>query len=286
MELLIVTGMSGAGKSQAANILEDIGYYCVDNVPPAIIPSFVDLSARSGEFLSKVAIVTDMRGGALFGEINEVLESLKNNQIGYKILFLDASDDVLIRRYKENRRKHPLSDGQDLSVTAAIAKEREMLKKIRFLSDYVVDTSYISIAQLKVQISNIFFGSVSNVMKVQCRSFGFKYGTDTEADLVLDVRCLPNPFYVEELKHKTGLDQEVRDYVMNSAESREFLEKLLAFLDCAVPLYAKEGKSQLVFSIGCTGGKHRSVTFAELIGKHLQEKNFNCSISHRDIYKM
>jgi len=255
-------------------------------VPPAIIPSFVELSARSGDFLSKIAIVTDMRGGVLFSEINDVLENLKNNQIPYKILFLDASDDVLIRRYKENRRKHPLADGQDLSVTAAIAKERDMLNKIRSLSDYVVDTSYISIAQLKVQISNIFFGSVSNVMKIQTRSFGFKYGSDSEADLVLDVRCLPNPFYVEELKNKTGLDEDVRDYVMDSAESREFLEKLLVFIDCAVPLYAKEGKSQLVISIGCTGGKHRSVTFAELIGKHLREKNYHCSISHRDIYKM
>ena len=286
MELLIVTGMSGAGKSQTANILEDIGYYCVDNVPPAIIPSFVELSARSGDFLSKIAIVTDMRGGGLFTEINDVLENLKNNQISYKILFLDAADDVLKRRYKENRRKHPLADAQDLSVTAAIARERELLKKIRFLSDYVVDTSYISIAQLKVQISNFFFGSVSNVMKIQCRSFGFKYGSDSEADLVLDVRCLPNPFYVEELKDKTGLDGEVRDYVMDSKESRDFLEKLLAFLDCAVPLYAKEGKSQLVISVGCTGGKHRSVTFAELIGKYLQDKDFHCSVSHRDIYKI
>ena len=286
MELLIVTGMSGAGKSQAANVLEDIGFYCVDNIPPAIIPSFVELSTRGGELLSKIAIVTDMRGGVLFAEIDEVLKNLRNNKIDYKILFLDASDDVLKRRYKENRRRHPLADGIDLSVTAAIARERELLSKIRFLSDYVVDTSHISISQLKVQMSNIFCGSVSNVMKIQCRSFGFKYGSDSEADLLLDVRCLPNPFYVEELKQKTGLDQAVRDYVMNSEESKDFLSRLLAFVDCAVPLYAKEGKSQLVISIGCTGGKHRSVTFAELIGQHLAQENFNCSIHHRDIYKM
>ena len=285
MELLIVTGMSGAGKSQAANALEDIGFYCVDNIPPAIIPSFVELSARSGDLLNKMAIVTDMRGGALFSEIDGVLGNLKRNNIEYKILFLDAADDVLIRRYKENRRKHPLADGNNMSVAAAIAKEREMLKKIRFSADYVVDTSRISISQLKVQLSNIFFGSVSNVLKIQCKSFGFKYGSDTEADLVVDVRCLPNPFYVEELKEKTGLDKEVRDYVMASEDSKRFLDCLLAFIDCVVPMYAKEGKSQLVISIGCTGGKHRSVTFAELIGEHLRNENYNCSINHRDIYK-
>lgn len=285
MELLILTGMSGAGKSQAANALEDIGFYCVDNIPPAIIPSFVELSARSGDLLSKMAIVTDMRGGILFSEIDEVLTNLKKNHTEYKILFLDASDDVLIRRYKENRRKHPLADDENMSVSAAVHKEREMLKKIRSMSDYVVDTSHISIAQLKVQLSNIFCGSVSNVMKIQCKSFGFKYGSDTEADLVFDVRCLPNPFYVETLKEKTGLDKEVRDYIMESYDSKEYLSRLLSFIDCVVPLYAKEGKSQLIISLGCTGGKHRSVTFAKLIGEHLINQNYNCSITHRDIYK-
>lgn len=285
MELLIVTGMSGAGKSQAANALEDMGYYCVDNIPPAIIPSFVELSARSGDLLNKMAIVTDIRGGVLFSEIEQVLSNLKNNSVNYKILFLDAADDVLIRRYKENRRRHPMADAENMSLSAAVKKEREMLKKIRFMSDYVIDTSHISIAQLKVQLSNVFCGSVSNVLKIQCKSFGFKYGADTEADLVIDVRCLPNPFYVEELKLKTGLDKEVRDYVMASEDSKEFSARLLSFIDCAVPLYAKEGKSQLIISIGCTGGKHRSVTFAQLIGEHLQNENYNCSITHRDIYK-
>ena len=285
MELLIVTGMSGAGKSQAANALEDMGYYCVDNIPPAIIPSFVELSARSGDLLNKMAIVTDIRGGVLFSEIEQVLSNLKNNSVAYKILFLDAADDVLIRRYKENRRRHPMADAENMSLSAAVKKEREMLKKIRFMSDYIIDTSHISIAQLKVQLSNVFCGSVSNVLKIQCKSFGFKYGADTEADLVIDVRCLPNPFYVEDLKQKTGLDKEVRDYVMSSDDSKEFLVRLLSFIDCAVPLYAKEGKSQLIISIGCTGGKHRSVTFAQLIGEHLQNENFNCSITHRDIYK-
>ena len=284
MELLIVTGMSGAGKSQAANALEDMGYYCVDNVPPAIIPSFVELFERSAQ-LSKIAIVTDVRGGDLFSEISDVLDGLKLRNVDFKILFLDSSDDVLIRRYKENRRKHPLANNASLSLSKAVIKEREMLGKIRAMSDFVIDTSFISISQLKIKLSDIFFGSVSNVLKIQCKSFGFKYGTDTEADLVIDVRCLPNPFYVEELKEKTGVQTEVQSYVLDSPQSREFFERLTAFIDCSVPLYAKEGKSQLIISFGCTGGKHRSVTFAELIGKHLKSKNYNCSVVHRDILK-
>lgn len=285
MELLIVTGMSGAGKSQAANALEDIGFYCVDNIPPAIIPSLVELSSKSGGSLNKMAIVTDVRGGELFYEIVDVLNGLKNNNVNYKILFLDSSSDILVRRYKENRRNHPLADGSSISVAEAVAKERELLKIIRSMADYVVDTSYISISQLKGQLSSIFCGNVGNALKIMCKSFGFKYGVDTEADLVFDVRCLPNPYYIDNLRNKTGLDEEVRDYVMNSDESKAFFEKLLSFIDCAVPLYAKEGKSRLVIAIGCTGGKHRSITFAELIGERLKSQNYNCSISHRDINK-
>ena len=285
MELLIVTGMSGAGKSQAANALEDMGFYCVDNIPPAIIPSFVELSSRSGDELTKMAIVTDVRGGNMFDEIIEVLADLKLKNVNYKILFLDAADQILIRRYKENRRKHPLVSGENISLSAAVQKERQMLEKIHTEADFVVDTSYISISQLKEKLSNIFFESVEGVLKIQCKSFGFKYGTDTEADLVIDVRCLPNPFYVEELKEKTGLEEQVREYVMNSDESREFYNRLVNFIDCAVPLYAKEGKSQLVIAFGCTGGKHRSVTFAEFIAAHLKEQNFNCVTVHRDIQK-
>ena len=285
MELLIVTGMSGAGKSQAANALEDMGYYCVDNIPPAIIPAFVELSSVKGESLNKIAIVTDIRGGELFADINKVLTELKNHDVEYKILFLDASNEVLVKRYKENRRKHPLSLNGNFSVLQSVQKEREMLKAIREAADYIIDTTYISISQLKNNLSNIFFGSISNTLKINCKSFGFKYGTDTEADLVFDVRCLPNPFYIEELKHKTGLEQEIRDFVMDAPESKEFLQKLIGFLDVAVPLYAKEGKSQLVITFGCTGGKHRSVTFAELVGDYLKQKDYDCIITHRDINK-
>jgi len=285
MELLIVTGMSGAGKSQAANALEDMGFYCVDNIPPAIIPSFVDLSAKSGNELSRMAIVTDARGGNLFSEISDVLAHLENGKVNFKILFLDALDEILIRRYKENRRKHPLLSDVDTTISAAVEKERQLLEKIRATADFVIDTSYISIAQLKEKLSAIFFGSVSNTLKIQCKSFGFKYGLDTEADLVIDVRCLPNPFYDEELKTKTGLESKVQDYVMNSSDSEKFYNKLIDFIDCSVPLYAKEGKSQLTIAFGCTGGKHRSVTFAEKIGAYLKEKNYNCTILHRDIQK-
>ncbi len=284
MELLIVTGMSGAGKSQAANALEDMGYYCVDNIPPAIIPAFVELSSVKGETLNKIAIVTDIRGGELFADINKVLEEIKRHEIEYKILFLDASDEVLVKRYKENRRKHPLSIG-GVSVLDAVKKEREALKLIRGVADYIIDTTYISVSQLKNNISNMFFGSISNTLKINCKSFGFKYGNDSEADVVFDVRCLPNPFYVEKLKHKTGLDKEIKDFVMDSIESKSFLQKLTEFLDVAVPLYAKEGKSQLVIAFGCTGGKHRSVTFAELMGEYLKQKKYDCIITHRDINK-
>lgn len=284
MELLIVTGMSGAGKSQAANALEDMGFYCVDNIPPKIIPDFIDLASHSGEKLKQIAIVTDVRGGDMFSEISAVLKDLKSNNITFKILFLDAADEILIHRYKENRRKHPLSS-IDVSLADAVKTEREMLTSLRNSADFIIDTSYISIAQLKVKLSDIFFGSVSGVLKIQCKSFGFKYGVDTEADLVFDVRCLPNPFYVAELKEKTGLEKQVQDYVLSSGESTDFLNTLIAFLDTAVPLYAKEGKSQLTIAFGCTGGKHRSVTFAELVGTHLKAQKYNCVTVHRDIQK-
>ena len=284
MELLIVTGMSGAGKTQAAKQLEDMGFYCVDNIPPAIIPSFVELSNKSGNELNKLAVVTDVRGGNLFSEISDVLDQLKKSNTSFKILYLDAMDEVIVRRYKENRRKHPLAESE-LSLAQAVQKERDLLYKIRSSADYVIDTSYISIAQLKEKLSAIFFDGARGVLKIQCKSFGFKYGADTEADLVLDVRCLPNPFYIESLKYKTGLDNEVKEYVMNSNDSTLFSEKIIDFIDCAVPLYAKEGKSQLTIAFGCTGGKHRSVTFAELVCEHLKKQNYDCISVHRDIHK-
>ena len=284
MELIIVTGMSGAGKSQASNTLEDMGFYCVDNVPPAIIPAFIDMSDANGHF-SKMALITDIRGGELFKSIDEVLKGLDERNFEYKILFLDASDEVLIRRYKENRRTHPLNKNGKLSLASAVEKERKALKKIRSRADYIIDTSLISIAQLKEKVTALFYGDKGTAMKIQCKSFGFKYGADNEADLVFDVRCLPNPFYDENLKEKTGLEKEVQDYVLNSKESLEFKDKLYSFLEYAIPLYEKEGKSQLTVAFGCTGGKHRSVTFAQKIGEALKEKDYDCAIVHRDILK-
>lgn len=285
MNLLIVTGMSGAGKSQAAHALEDMGYYCVDNIPPLIIPSFVELSARGAGELDKLAIVTDIRGGDMFNDISAVLDNLRKNKVDFKILFLDAEDSVLVHRYKENRRKHPLCDRDDLSLADAVKSERKQLSSIRFIADYIVDTSHISAPQLKNQLSEMFFGNKAEGFNVVLKSFGFKYGLDTEADMVIDVRCLPNPFYIDELKHKTGKDKEVSDYVMSFAESREFAKRLIDFVDCSVPLYVNEGKSRFVIAVGCTGGKHRSVTFAELLYKHLGEKGYKVSTVHRDITK-
>ncbi|MBQ9965325.1 MAG: RNase adapter RapZ [Clostridia bacterium] len=284
MELLIVTGMSGAGKSHTANVLEDMGYYCVDNIPPLIIPSFLDLSYRGENPLKQVAIVTDIRGGEMFSALEEVLSRLKEQGIEYKIVFLDAATDVLVRRYKENRRKHPLSNTAE-SIENAVGIERERLNSIRLLADFVIDTSHISLSQLKGKLSAILSKDINDTMSVEFKSFGFKYGSDSEADLLFDVRCLPNPFYIEELKSKTGLDKQVRDYVLESEESKAFLEKLLAFVEYALPLYAKEGKSGLIVSFGCTGGKHRSVTFAETFCEYFKGKKYNCHTSHRDIIK-
>lgn len=285
MELLIVTGLSGAGKSQVGNALEDMGFYCVDNVPPAVIPAFVDMSEQSKGSLEKIALVTDIRGGQLFEGITDVLEDLDSREIKYKILFLDASDEVIIRRYRENRRQHPLNKEAKLSIGEAVKNEREALEKIRNRADFVIDTSHTSLAQLKQKVTSLFCNDISDSLRIQCKSFGFKYGSDRENDLIFDVRCLPNPFYDEALKEKTGLDPKVRDYVLSTEESREFLERIIDFLEFSIPLYIKEGKSQLTVAFGCTGGKHRSVTFAELVGNALKEKEYNCSIVHRDILK-
>ncbi len=285
MNLVIVTGLSGAGKSQAANALEDMGYYCVDNIPPAIIPAFVDLSKRESEGFSKLAVVTDIRGGSMFSDIEKVLVRLKTMGIEYKILFLDASDDVLIRRYKENRRKHPLCDAEGLSLSDAVRSEREKLARIRSMADFDIDTSLLSSAQLKTILTETFLKSAESGLRILCKSFGFKYGIDTDADNIFDVRCLPNPYYVDELKYRTGLEAEVSAYVMNSSDSEKFKKTVFEFADFSIPLYIKEGKSQLVFSFGCTGGKHRSVTFAELLCAHLKGKGYNASVIHRDIDK-
>lgn len=285
MQVLIVTGMSGAGKTQAANALEDMGFYCVDNIPPSIIPSFVELSARGNNELGRLAIVTDVRGGEMFKELSGVLEDLKRKNVYYKILFLDASDDILIRRYKENRRQHPLCDRDNILLSDAVKREREILSPFRFMAHHVVDTSKISNSQLKQRLSDIFLGNTKSGIKILCKSFGFKHGTDTEADIVFDVRCLMNPFYIDELKNKTGIDSEVKDYIFGFEESVEMRKKIFDYIEFSLPLYVREGKSQLVIAFGCTGGKHRSVLFAEQTCRFVEQLGYNAITIHRDIYK-
>ncbi len=285
MELVIVTGMSGAGKSVAANALEDIGFYCIDNMPPSLIKPVAQLSMRGQDGLGKVAIVTDIRGGKMFDEIIPTMDEMKTAKIDYKLLFLDTADDKLVTRYKETRRKHPMLSGDQTSVSEAVKKERAMLLPLKERADYIIDTTMTSTAVLKQRITGLFLGDISKGLTIQCMSFGFKYGCVSEADIVFDVRCLKNPFYVTELRRHTGLEAPVRDFVMALPETKELADRLLALIDYSVPLYCKEGKSQLVIAIGCTGGKHRSVVFAELIYRHLLDQNYHAVVNHRDIGK-
>lgn len=284
MKFLIVTGMSGSGKSGAVNVLEDIGYYCIDNIPPQLIPKFAEICISNGQ-MQKVAIVTDIRGGELFFELDEGLNYLRSNNLDTSILFLDSSDEVLIKRYKETRRRHPLDEQSQGCLQKAINTEREVLASVREHADYYIDTTELSMAQLKETVYSLFLENPNESMVVKVMSFGFKYGVSREADLVFDVRCLPNPFYIPELKNHTGLESCVRDYVLSFEQSKELVKKLEDLIDFLIPLYIHEGKSQLVIAFGCTGGKHRSVTFAETIYKHLADKKMRCRISHRDINK-
>ncbi len=284
MQLVIVTGMSGAGKSRVIDSLEDIGFFCVDNMTPKLIPTFVQILNDSAEQREKVAIVTDVRLGGSFSSLFSALEELNSMECEYRILFIDADNEVILRRYQETRRKHPLSKfDESKSLQDIILKEREMLKDVRNISNYVIDTSYMSTSQLKERVATLFFDDVSRTMKISVLSFGFKYGSPKDSDLVFDVRCLPNPFYVPELKHQTGLDKPVYDYVMGFDEAKGLEPKLLDLVSYLVPLYRSEGKSQLTIAVGCTGGKHRSVVFAEKIYEKIKSDGFNVSVYHRDI---
>ncbi len=285
MSLIIVTGMSGAGKSVAANVLEDIGYYCIDNLPPALIKPVAELSLMGNSDLKKVAFVTDIRGGKMFDDIIPTVEHLRGLGCELKVLFLDASNDKLVRRYKETRRRHPMAGKSELSIAEAVEKERELLRPLKEMSDFVIDTTTTSTSGFKQRISDLFLDDISSGMTVQILSFGFKNGCVSEADIVFDVRCLTNPFYIDELKHKTGLDSEVRDFVLNLPEAQGLIERLFALIDYSLPLYRNEGKNQLVIAIGCTGGKHRSVVFAETLCKHLADNDYRTVINHRDISK-
>ena len=283
MEFIIVTGLSGAGKSRAVAVLEDIGFYCVDNIPPKLIHTFYDLFLQAKSGFQRVAVVTDIRGGKMFEGLLEVLSSLREEGRAFKLLFLDASDTVLVNRFQETRRKHPLARDYQGDLKTAVAREREILKPVRERADYIIDTTHLSPAQLKERISTLFLGDASAALAISCISFGFKYGIPAEADLVFDVRCLPNPFYIEPLKNLTGLDAPVRDYVMGCEQTKGFLRRWIDLIDYMIPLYCNEGKSQLVVAVGCTGGHHRSVALAQYLYDHLVEAGKQASVHHRDI---
>ena len=282
MNFLIVTGLCGAGKSMAVNALEDIGFFCIDNIPVALLPRIVDFALQGENQLSRVAVVVDVRGVRNSDQLEQALADLDAKQIEYEILFLDANTNTIRRRYKETRRQHPITVTDHVSIEEAVEQERRLLQPLRSRAKYIIDTSLLSAAQNKERICGLFLDKGKSPMALTVVSFGFKYGLPQEADLVLDVRCLPNPFYVPELKDLTGLDQEVVDYVMAAPESQELLRRYESFLEYALPLYVKEGKSQLMIAVGCTGGKHRSITFARKIGAFCQKLGYTPSVQHRD----
>lgn len=284
MRFVIVTGMSGAGKSQAIKFLEDIGFFCVDNLPPALIPKFAEICFAPNSEIDKVALGIDIRGGRLFSDLFSGLSSIKDNGYSYEILFLDASDDVLVKRYKETRRKHPLA--LEDRINTGIEKERKILNDVKERANYIIDTSNLLTRQLKEEINHIFLEDKKfESLMITVLSFGFKYGIPNDSDLVFDVRFIPNPFYISDMRELTGNDEKVRDYVMKWSESKQFLNKLQDMVEFLIPNYIKEGKNQLVISIGCTGGKHRSVTLANALYTELKQLGHRVIIEHRDIDK-
>ena len=285
MRLVIVTGMSGAGKTTALKMLEDMGYFCVDNLPIPLLTRFVELFSEPEEEIKNIALGIDVRGGQDFSGLQEVLDETDVKQVSYEILFLDAQDDVLIKRYKETRRQHPLSGSG--RVDTGIAKEREKIMFLKMRATYILDTSKMLTRELKLELEKIFVKGESFCnLYITVMSFGFKYGIPQDADLVFDVRFLPNPYYIDELKEKTGNDPEVQDYVMENEKAQVFLDKLTDMVDFLIPNYILEGKNQLIIAIGCTGGKHRSVTLANALYQKLdKQENYGVRIEHRDIGK-
>ncbi|MBQ7774644.1 MAG: RNase adapter RapZ [Lachnospiraceae bacterium] len=283
MRFVIVTGMSGSGKSTALKMLEDAGYYCVDNLPVSLIEKFVEILSMPNNEIEQVVLGLDVRAGQAFEDVAEILHELRNKGYQFEILFMDASDTALIKRYKESRRLHPMEPKG--RIEDGVQRERVVLEEIRKQADYVIDTTSLLTRELKAGLDRIFVsGEEYNSLMINVMSFGFKHGIPADVDLVFDVRFLPNPYYVDELKTKTGNDKEVQDYVMACEESHIFLEKLTDMLRFLIPNYVKEGKYRLVVAIGCTGGKHRSVTLAnELYNRMKNQGNYGMTIFHRDV---
>lgn len=281
MQAIIVTGLSGAGKTQAIDCLEDMGYYCIDNMPPALIKSFIDLTA-DGKGIDKAAFVIDVRGGMLFDDLKEVLEEMKKDDIDYKILYLEATDRTLLRRYNETRRTHPLSEGG--LAGSGIKKEREMLAELRNHADFIIDTSNMKSAQLWAEIKHLLTSEESHkTFMINVMSFGYKRGTPLAADLVFDMRFIPNPYYVKSLRALTGNNAKVSKFVLKHQITQDFIEKAMEMIEMLIPFYTKEGKYSLTIGIGCTGGHHRSVAVANEINKRLQELGRRTTLQHRDL---
>ncbi len=284
VQFVLITGLSGAGKSNAVGSFEDLGYFCVDNLPPNFIPKFAEMCLQSEGKISKVALVSDIRGGEFFPHLFDALDQLEGMGLEYEVLFLEADDEVLVRRYKETRRKHPLSHGAP--IVDSISREREMLSEIRGKADKVINTSYLTPTELKERIFNLYSSEQreKNVF-ITFISFGYKYTVPMDADLVFDVRFLPNPHYVEHLRTLPGTDKQVSNYLWKWSITHKFLTRLLDFLEFLLPLYVREGKSHLVIAMGCTGGKHRSVVLADTVARELKKKGFRLNVEHRDLEK-
>lgn len=287
MDFVIITGLSGAGKTSALHSLEDIGFYCVDNLPSQLLYTFYNLCETStDESMKRVAIVIDARGGNKLNDFYSDLMKFNEERKPYTLIFLEARDDVIIRRFKETRRRHPLADSvPDNSIESAFLLENSYLEPFRKLADHIINTTEVSTKLLKERVTRIFLGHNEKSIILTFVSFGFKHGAPNDCDSIFDVRCLPNPYYIPELKNKTGHDDAVRDYVFNSEDTEQFIEKLTDYLDLCVPLYLKEGKAEFVAGIGCTGGKHRSVAISEYLKKHFNKQGYKSSVYHRDINK-
>ncbi len=282
LQFVIITGLSGAGKSQAIDSFEDAGYFCVDNLPPELVPTLVDLFRREGSKVDRVAIVSDVRGGEYFSRLEQLLDELHERGVEHTLVFLEASNEALVRRFKETRRRHPAADGG--SVIDGIRRERRILAPLRERATVVIDTSDISIHDLKARLhKDIIQHSRRTGIVFAVVSFGYKYGVPIDADLLFDVRFLPNPHYDLRLRPLTGLDVEVREFVMSSSDTGEYLERLTALLDFLFPRYAAEGKAHLTIGVGCTGGRHRSVAIAEYIGERYAKQGYYTIVRHRDM---
>ncbi len=282
-DLVLLTGVSGAGKSTAMGFMEDIGYYCIDNMPGELVSTFISLIEKSDSY-NKIAIVTDVRSRGVYNEFRKNVQNLMDsNDYTVRTIYLDIKNHVALRRYKLTRRKHPYADKFNGSLEDALNYEKEILAPVRETAGYVIDTSDLTANQLRERLAQILLGDDKEVMNLHVMSFGFKHGIPTDADFVLDVRCLPNPYWIESMRDKTGLDQEVKDYVFSFEEAHEIFERLKSLLDYLNPLYIREGKSQIVIAIGCTGGNHRSVVFAEALKDYFSRKWDNVTVNHRDI---